>query len=286
MSQLLEPTALGKNRFLTDALLPMAGAHIHEDIVFMVTGFTAHKSAKTMAVAGGMYDSLFETFERTWSALQSIKAMSNPKEDVVLEMGCADMSLYSTFKSIRAYPNYIGVDIRRDYLLNSRYKSRVDALGLCADLMEPLPIKDASIAAVVISEVVEHLTHEQNMIALKEAYRILRPGGKLLVSSPFNTRSRQFHDLKKEKNLGHVFFWDVEQFEEDMSSIGFSSVDKKWGYSISSKILAAEVKKSLSPDVAKFLEDISAMYGSRVARALTLSAPGVVNGGGRFVVTK
>lgn len=286
MSNILDPSTLGKNRFVTDVLLPMDGAHMHEDVVFMVTGFTAHKSAKTMAVAGGMYDSLFETFERTWSVLQSIKAMSNPKEDVVLEMGCADMSLYSTFKSVRAYPNYIGVDIRRDYLLNSRYKSRLDALGLCADLMEPLPIKDSSISAVVISEVVEHLTHEQNMTALKEAYRVLRPGGKLLVSSPFNTRSRQFHDLEKEKNLGHVFFWDVEQFEEDMSSIGFTSVDKKWGYSISSKVRVAEIKKSLPPDVARFLDDVSEMYGSRVARAVALSAPGVVNGGGRFVVTK
>ena len=286
MSQIIEPATLGKNSFLTDVLLPMNDAHVHEGITFMTTGFTAHKSAKTVAAAGGMYDSLFETFERTWSALQSFKAMSNPKEDVVLEMGCADMSLYGTFKSIRFYPNYIGVDIRRDYLLRSNYKSRPDAFGLCADLMQPLPIKDSSISVIVISEVVEHLTHEQNLTAFKEAHRILRPGGKILVSSPFNTRTRQFHDLEKEKNLGHVFFWDVEQFEEDMSTIGFTSVDMKWGYSISSKIRSAEVKKSLPPDVAKFLDDVSEMYGSRVARALALSAPGVVNGGGRFVVTK
>ena len=152
--------------------------------------------------------------------------------------------------------------------------------------MEPLPIRSDSVACVVLSEVVEHLTWEQNMVALREAHRVLRPGGKVLVSSPVNTRERQFHSLEREQNLGHVFFWEVEQFEEDMLSLGFSSVDKRWGYSISSRIKATEIKRSLPPEVARFLDDISDMYGSRVARALALSAPGVPNGGCRFTVTK
>lgn len=278
---------MGKEAALTAVLTDeVLERETQDGLVFLTEGFTTHKTAKTEAVTGGMYDSLFEAFERTWSAHQGIRALTDYKSDVILEMGCAYMSLYNTFKAMHAYPNYIGVDIRRDYLLSAEARNRKNVVGLCADLMEPLPIRSDSVACVVLSEVVEHLTHEQNMVALREAHRVLRPGGRVLVSSPVNTRERQFHSLEREANLGHVFFWEAEQFEEDMLSLGFSSVDKRWGYSISSRIKAAEVKRQLHPEVARFLDDIGDMYGSRVARALALSAPGVVNGGCRFTVTK
>ena len=275
---------LEKNKSLREAIND--DLSFEDGISFLTAGFTNHKYAKTEAIRGGMYDSLFEAFERTWSAHQSLYSLENYKEDIILEMGCANMSIYGTFKAMHAYPNYIGVDIRRDYLLSSEHRNRKDVVGMCADLMEPLPIKDGAISAIIISEVVEHLTYEQNMTAFSEAHRLLKPGGKIFVSSPINTKDREFHDLKKEKNLGHVFFWQAEQFEEDMLKLGFSTVDKKWGYSISSKIKVNEIKKSLKPDVRDFLKDISNMYGSRVARALALSASEVVNGGCRFTVVK
>ena len=278
---------MGKEPAVMAALTQEAWDHETQDgLVFLTEGFTSHRTAKTEAVTGGMYDSLFEAFERTWSANQSVRALADYRSDVILELGCAHMSLYNTFKAMHAYPNYIGVDIRRDYLLAAEARGRKNVVGLCADLMEPLPIRSDSVAAIVISEVVEHLTHEQNLVAFREAHRVLRPGGRIFVSSPVNTRERQFHSLEREAGLGHVFFWEVEQFEEDMAALGFSSVDRRWGYSISSRIKAAEVKRSLPPDVGRFLEEISDMYGSRVARALALSAPGVPNGGCRFTVTK
>lgn len=278
-------SSLGKEASLLE-VLTFDDHPTSDGIIFLTEGFTTHKYAKTEAITGGMYDSLFEAFERTWSANQSFNSLSNHKNDIILEMGCADMSLYNTFKAMHTYPNYIGIDIRRDYLLSGENRHRKNVVGMCADLMKPLPIKSNSITAIVISEVIEHLTHEQNLIAFKEAHRILKPGGKIFVSSPINTRDREFHSLEKEKNLGHIFFWESEQFEEDMMHIGYSSIDKKWGYSISSKIKVDEIKKSLPPDVVNFLSDISHMYGSRVARALALSAPGVINGGCRFTVTK
>jgi len=274
-----------KNQALLD-VLTTHDMEVDDGVVFLTTGFTTHKSAKRQAETGGVYDSLFEAFERTWGAIQSYEAMSDPKTDVILEMGCAEMPIYNAFKMMRMFPNYIGVDIRRDYLLSSKHRARKDVLALCADITNPLPVKEGTVSAVVLSEVVEHLTFEQNLVFFKEAYRLLKPGGKMLISSPVNTRNRQFHDLEKEKGLGHIFFWPVEDMEEEARKIGFKDVDKKWGLSISSKIRIDEVKKQLHPEVCKFLDDIGSMYGSAVARAVALSAPNVVNGGCRFSFTK
>lgn len=284
--EVVKLSTLGKNQVLLD-VLKMDDPDVVDGVVLSSEGYMSHKSAKCQDGSGnGNYDVLLEIFERSWAALHSYQTLKDPKNDVILEMGCADMVLYNSFKMNRAYPNYIGIDIRRDYLKASPHKSRKDVIGLCADLSDPLPIKDESISAIVLSEVVEHLTLEQNLVFFKEAYRMLKPGGKVFVGSPVNTEERKFHDLEKEAGLGHIFFWTVEQFEKEMTDIGFSSLDKKWGYSLSSKILVNEIKKNVSPDVAKFIEDISEMYGSSVARAVALSAPNIVNGGCRFTLTK
>lgn len=269
---------------ITDILTLDDESVFEDDIVFVDDGIRSHRSART--TTDGVFDCFFEAFERTWCAKHAFAAMTNPETDVILEMGCAEMPLYNAFKMQFRYPNYIGVDIRRDYLTNSAHRKRKNVLGLCADLTKPLPIKDGTISAIILSEVVEHLTLEQNLVVFTDALRLLKPGGKVLVSSPVNVEGRDFHDLEKEVNLGHVFFWTIEQFKDEMLKLGFSNFDAKWGYSTSSKIKVSELKRSLHPEVASFIEDISTMYGSSVARAVALSASNVVNGGCRVTLTK
>jgi len=272
-----------KNQCLLDVLtIP---ADFEDGIIYSDPGFNTHKSAKNQTTKG-LYDTLFGVFERNWSAIKAYESLKDPKNDIVLEMGCADMPLFESFKVMRMFPNYIGVDIRKDYLSAAAPRNRKDVLAICADLTKPLPIKDESISAIAIDEVIEHIPQDGNLALFREAYRILKPGGKIFLATPVNTRDREFHNTKDEESLGHIFFWNTEDLEEELMKIGFTSMDKKWGYSISSKIKIGEIKKSLHPEVNKFIEDISDMYGGPVARALALSAKDVVNGGCRFTITK
>ena len=95
-----------KNSALTD-ILTLQDPDVEDGVVFVDPGLTTHKSAKRQAESGGVYDSLFEAFERTWGAIQSYEAMSDPKSEVILEMGCAEMPVYNAFKMMRLFPKQV-----------------------------------------------------------------------------------------------------------------------------------------------------------------------------------
>jgi len=280
-----DTTIMNKTPQILD-VLTTTDIPVKDGVAYLDAGLAKSKVAKCQTSAGNVYNEIFTIFERTWTVQQCLKHMDDPKNDVILEMGSAELAVYNVFKLFHHYPNIIGVDIRRDYLESSIVKKRKDVLALCTDLTKPLPIKDNSISIVVLNEVIEHLSYDANVIFFKEALRVLKPGGKVLVASPINTEAREFHNTTKEKGLGHIFFWTVEQFEKEMLAMGYSDIDKKWGYSLSTSIRTNEIKKSLHPAVADFLTEISRMYGSPVARAIALSAPNVENGGCRFILTK
>jgi SAM-dependent methyltransferase len=94
-------------------------------------------------------------------------------EGVVYDLGCG---IRPFEKDILEYADrYVGVDWS-----NTLHGLRADVV---ADLNKPLPIKDGAANTVVSFQVLEHLSEPQNM--LNEAFRILRAGGQIFLSVPF-----------------------------------------------------------------------------------------------------
>ena len=91
----------------------------------------------------------------------------------VLDIGCADRWIEQHLPQECVY---IGLDYPTTGGL--LYGSKPDAF---ADACQ-LPISDASIDTVILFEVLEHL--RQPIVALTEIARVLRPGGKLLLTVP------------------------------------------------------------------------------------------------------
>jgi SAM-dependent methyltransferase len=92
---------------------------------------------------------------------------------VVYDLGCGRRP-YEAEISTRC-ASYVGVD-----WTNTLHGLRADVV---ADLNRPLPIESEVADTVVTFEVLEHLSEPQLM--LSEACRILRPGGSLFLSVPF-----------------------------------------------------------------------------------------------------
>lgn len=92
---------------------------------------------------------------------------------LVVDLGCGVRPF--EIDILRYAHLYVGIDWS-----NSLHNLKAD---IVADLNRSLPIVDKSVDHVVSFEVLEHLAEPDVMLA--EAYRMLKPGGRLVLSMPF-----------------------------------------------------------------------------------------------------
>lgn len=121
----------------------------------------------------------------------------------VLDIGCADGWVRGT---LRADCEYVGLD----YPVTARafYGTRPDVFADAAYL----PFKDATFQCVALLEVLEHVAYPD--LVLREAQRILAPGGKLLLSMPFLYPLHDApHDYQRYTAPGLVFALSKAGFE-------------------------------------------------------------------------
>ena len=135
--------------------------------------------------------------QRFWhrGKLTLIDALLRPhleKDSRILEIGCGAGNLLVQASVTGSYP--IGLDLSLQALtfVRSRLRemsSAPEALRGSACIQsvgESLPLADSSMDCAMLSEVIEHL--EAPQVSIREATRVLRPGGRLLITTP-NYRS-------------------------------------------------------------------------------------------------
>lgn len=110
----------------------------------------------------------------------------------ILEVGCGAGNLLVQAAVPGSYPMALDLSMQALTFVRSRFResaSAVDAPGGYACLQaigESIPLADESFDCVLLSEVIEHLDAPQ--FSVREAARVLKPGGRLLVTTP-NYRS-------------------------------------------------------------------------------------------------
>jgi len=110
----------------------------------------------------------------------------------ILEIGCGAGNLLLQASVRGSYP--VALDLAMQSLTFVRSRLREARSGsespggfACTQAIgELLPLADGSFDCVLLSEVIEHL--ESPHVSIREASRVLRPGGRLLVTTP-NYRS-------------------------------------------------------------------------------------------------
>ena len=110
----------------------------------------------------------------------------------LLEVGCGAGNLLMQATVRGSYPVALDLSMQALTFVRSRLQEACDGpdaprgYACIQSIGELLPLPDDSFDGIILSEVIEHL--EKPQISIREATRVLRPGGRLLVTTP-NYRS-------------------------------------------------------------------------------------------------
>lgn len=120
--------------------------------------------------------------ERALNDLERLIPDRRPAYDVVLDIGCGWGRSFKLLHDRFSPCRIVGIDIDPQMLEASRAEIRRNALSV--DLMlssaARIPLPDASTDLVLCHQTFHHLVHQE--AALQEIFRVLRPGGILLIA--------------------------------------------------------------------------------------------------------
>lgn len=143
-----------------------------------------------------------------------------PQQGKVLDLGCGDMYL-STFPT---KVEWVGIDINID-------KAKGHALMHNLDVY-PYPFPDQHFDTVVCSEVMEHMWDMRKIH--KEVYRMLKPGGAYIVSTPnfdwvdhhyFKFQHLLWDPANRPHTSEHIRQYNFPVHEKHLKEAGFDIAD-------------------------------------------------------------
>ncbi len=96
----------------------------------------------------------------------------------ILDVGCGIGAYLEKFRGLTADP--FGVDLDTDKLLKAHRDKDLKSLAACAS--ETLPFADGTFDAVLLHEVIEHVTDDRQTI--REAHRVVKSQGLVVIFAP------------------------------------------------------------------------------------------------------
>ena len=115
----------------------------------------------------------FHSYERNWS-LPAL--FSSPQ--LVLDIGCGDGAV-GEYLIQQHHCQVIGLDFSQHALKRSQNRG---IKSIQSDFDKPLPIANSTIDTVFFGDVIEHIYFPD--LAIKEIARVLKPGGRVIISCP------------------------------------------------------------------------------------------------------
>lgn len=141
----------------------------------------------------------------------------------ILDAGCGEGVTLEKLVKLFPQARVIGLDAEPENL----EICRKHGLPVQGGSLYELPFADASFDTVLFAEVIEHLEAPEK--ALEEIFRVLRPGGRVIIIFP-NDRTfllaRLAMGMVREAfyNPGHVRQWTPRQIRRSLKSLGFTPI--------------------------------------------------------------
>jgi ubiquinone/menaquinone biosynthesis C-methylase UbiE len=149
-------------------------------------GARLHRHGDGHMASPRLYDLLGHLFfaGRRPSVFRRLAELSGARAgDRVLDVGCG--TGYFTRILVRAVGSEgaaLGIDPSAQSLTRARRLNRLPNCSFSDGVAESLVLADGSYDVVVTSLMIHHLPEEHRMRAVEEMFRVLRPGGRVLVA--------------------------------------------------------------------------------------------------------
>lgn len=162
-----------------------------------------------------------DEFLRT-SKFYTLSNVPRSKKLVILDVGCGT-GINSEYM-VKLGHNVVGVEISGVAL--DKYRGR-GLKGTQCNINESLPFKNGSFDMIFASEVLEHLYDTGYF--LSESYRVLKPGGTLLLSTPnsafwlYRLLGVFGKTVSELQHPGHIRFFSKKLLAQYVKQAGFDS---------------------------------------------------------------
>lgn len=169
-----------------------------------------------------------------------------PKRRKVISMDISDINPIRALKQI-SVPNHF---------------------ALVADVFE-LPIKKGSIDCIVASEIIEHVPDPKRF--LKELYGLLKPGGKLIVTTPYNELIRTslcIHCNRLTPQNAHLHSFTEESMKKHLPEEATSVVMKVFNSKLLVKTHLQKLLHALPWNAYKMVDKVATNLTSKKAYRL------------------
>lgn len=193
---------------------------------------TMGKTAKSVGeISVGHYDQIFHSgfsVRRSWHQLKFqrvLEAIPFSKPESIIDVGCFAGSFLSICMPDR-FPRQMGVDILADQISYSKthYETPFREFRYIRELADLLSFKETFDNLTGI-EVIEHLSHSDLRIFFQAACSLLRPGGRMVITTPnycscwplLEVLLNQFSDINYAEQ--HVTKFTVFNFEQLLQKI-------------------------------------------------------------------
>ena len=144
-------------------------------------------------------------------ALEYIKPHTN-----LIDFGCGNGVFLNRVQKEREGMTLMGLDISS--IAISQLKEFYGIDGIVSKLPEvPYPIQSDSYDYVTMLDLLEHIDEEKEV--MNNAFRILKPGGKVIVVVPFD-HTEKYKKFIKEKSSEHIRWYDKDIFERALTYYG------------------------------------------------------------------
>lgn len=164
----------------------------------------------------GYYDD--EYARRDWTAYSALvaKIIQHSKPGPILDVGAG--CGYFIEAAMQWGIQSVGIDGSEEGIRLA--KQRVPEI--CIDhheLSERLPFSDASFQTVVLNQVIEHLEPRLFEFTMTEVFRVLRPGGMVLVLSPSKANKKEW-----QADPTHLNLISPSELRQALTKCGFVNV--------------------------------------------------------------